>query len=110
MKKPTQAIIETHVSLPMKKNNSDEITGTSCSFDTSTSNNNETTETKVPQKLVSEIIYPFDRYEVTVLLSSDGKFCGISSIKESRDFLSNEQFLGKFKSINTDDFYNNEDE
>lgn len=82
--------------------------GTGSSFNT-IEENSDATESQIHSQIVKKEVYHFDRYDITVLLSMEGKFCGICSVKEARDFLSTEQFLKNTPSIDTDDFYTGED-
>ena len=38
-----------------------------------------------------EIVYPFGKYEITVRLSTENEFIGISQVKVNKDFLSYKQ-------------------
>ena len=51
----------------------------------------ETTELKT-------IIYPFDKYEVTIVLNSKNEFVEIAEIKINKDFLSYKQ-RGRLRSL-----------
>lgn len=82
--------------------------GTGSSFDMP-ENNNISTEIQIHNDCARKEVYHFDCYDITVLLSADGRFCGICSVKETRDFLSTEQFLKNTPSIDTDDFYTGQD-
>jgi hypothetical protein len=55
------------------------------------------------------IIYPFDRYEIEVELSSDGKFIGISEIKLNKSFLTHLQKKASFKLLDVDKYYGEAD-
>jgi len=52
-----------------------------------------------------EVVYPFDRYEITVRLSPDNKFIGISGVKINKDFLSYKQRMISEGFHDVDEFY-----
>jgi hypothetical protein len=49
------------------------------------------TGSQEPAKDYREIIYPFGKYEITVRLTKNNEFIGISEVKINKDFLSYEQ-------------------
>jgi len=53
----------------------------------------------------SILVYPFDKYQIEVKLTLDGKFLGITGISVSSDFLSFVQKLNSIGYIDTDDQY-----
>lgn len=53
----------------------------------------------------NHIIYPFDKYEVTVELTPDNKFIGISEIKVNKDFRSYKQRIITKGFHDVDEFY-----
>jgi len=52
-----------------------------------------------------EIVYPFDKYEITVRLSLDNEFIGISKVKVNKDFLSYKQKITSKGFHDVDEFY-----
>ena len=108
MKKEKSKIEETPIPNTVELVQSAQNLGTNCSCDTAVENDDATGDNCANQK-VKKFVYRFDRYDITVLLTENDKFLGILSVKETRDFLSKEQFLGNTPSINTDSFYEEED-
>jgi len=53
----------------------------------------------------NHIVYPFGKYEVTVELSPDNKFIGISEIKVNKDFRSYKQRIVSKGFHDVDEFY-----
>jgi hypothetical protein len=51
------------------------------------------------------IIYPFERYEIEVQLTPDGKFIGISQVKISKDFLSHLQRQSSIEVLDVEKYY-----
>jgi hypothetical protein len=51
------------------------------------------------------IVYPFERYEVEILLTHDGKFVGLTGIKVNKDFLSYKQKITSTGYIDVSDEY-----
>ena len=49
------------------------------------------TGSQEPPKDYKEITYPFGKYEITVRLTQNNEFIGISEVKINKDFLSFEQ-------------------
>jgi len=56
------------------------------------------------------VIYPFDKYEIEVKLTSDGKFLGITGISVNKDFRSYAQRLNSYGYIDLDKYYSEDDE
>ena len=54
---------------------------------------------------IKTIIYPFDKYEITIQLSSTNEFIGITEIKLNQNFLSHKQKLLSRRSQDVDEFY-----
>lgn len=52
-----------------------------------------------------EIVYPFDKYEITVRLSLNNEFIGISEVKVNKDFLSYKQKISSKGFHDVDEFY-----
>ena len=48
---------------------------------------------------------PFDKYEIWVRLTEDGKFVDIAEVRINRDFLSPTQRVGKSGYFDVDEFY-----
>jgi len=55
------------------------------------------------------VIYPFDKYEIEVELSLDGKFLGISGLKFNKSFLTQLQKQSSFNLLNVDKYYREAD-
>jgi hypothetical protein len=56
------------------------------------------------------IKYPFDKYEVEVLLTPDDKFLGIAGISVNKDFLSFMQKMNSYGYIDLDKYYSDDSE
>jgi len=55
-----------------------------------------------------EIVYPFEKYEVKVLIDNYGTFKGISEIKINKDFRSIKQKIESTGYVDVDDLYKEE--
>lgn len=51
------------------------------------------------------IVQPFDKYEIKIKLSAEGKFVDIVEVKINKRFLSQKQKISSFGVHNVDDFY-----
>jgi hypothetical protein len=51
------------------------------------------------------VFVTFEKYQIGVVVDSNGKFVGISEVREKRDFLSEKQRISVTESINVDDYY-----
>jgi len=56
-------------------------------------------------KEYKEIVCPFDKYEITVKLSLNNEFIGISGVKVNKDFLSYKQKISPKGFHDVDEFY-----
>ena len=52
-----------------------------------------------------EIVYPFHKYEITVKVSLDNEFIGISKVKVNKDFRSYKQRIVSKGFHDVDEFY-----
>jgi len=52
-----------------------------------------------------EIVYPFDKYQITVRLSLNNEFIGISKVKVNKDFRSYKQRIVSKGFHDVDEFY-----
>jgi hypothetical protein len=68
---------------------------------TSTGNHND-------DKDFREIIYPFGKYEIKVMVDQYGIFLGISQIKVNKDFRNIEQKISSTGYIDIEDLYKEE--
>jgi hypothetical protein len=57
---------------------------------------------------VIELTYPFEKYEIKVLVDSYGKFIGINEIKINKDFRSLKQKIESTGYIDVEDLYKEE--
>jgi hypothetical protein len=55
-----------------------------------------------------EIIYPFGKYEVKVVVDEYGKFLGINEIKINKDFRSIQQKISSAGYVDVEDLYKEE--
>lgn len=51
------------------------------------------------------IVYPFERYEITVKLTPDGKFVGIEQVAVNKDFRSFKQRLASTAFHDVEEYY-----
>jgi len=56
-------------------------------------------------KEYKEIVYPFGKYQITVRLSPDNQFIGITEVKINKDFLSYKQKIVSKGFHDVDEFY-----
>lgn len=63
---------------------------------------------EIVQEDIATKIYPFDKYEIEIRLSSSGKFLGISTIKINTDFLSYAQKVNSITHHDVEKYYEEE--
>ena len=63
------------------------------------------TGTKAATQGYKTVVYPFDRYEITVKLTIDNKFVGIEQVALNRDFLSHKQKVSSVGSHEVEEYY-----
>lgn len=73
-------------------------------FDKNTTGNREFEDNSLIQ------VVPFDKYEIEVRVTPDGRFLGIEGVKVNRDFLSIEQRVKASRVLNTEKYFPEEDE
>jgi len=56
-------------------------------------------------KEYKEIVYPFGKYQITVRLSSNNEFIGITEVRINKDFLSYKQKMVSKGFHDVDEFY-----
>ena len=66
---------------------------------------NQGTGGRAIPKDYKEIVYPFGKYEITVRLSLNNEFVGISEVKINKDFLSYKQKISSKGFHDVDEFY-----
>lgn len=60
--------------------------------------------------LINKVLCKFDRYEIEVEVTPDGKFLGVSSIKTSKDFITQASRFASAQYHDVDAYYEDDPE